>query len=365
MKILFMRPQVEMGGVSRHMLLLAEALEARGHSVSVATSGGDWVARFPSVHHASLYPSSPHKLLLAVAQLARLVRREQIEILHSHHRFTTLVGRGVAWLARVPLVCTVHEFKTNWSGMARLWLAPWVCVPTLALREHLVRVYAALPERISVIQIGPEPTPPAPVVAARLRQELVGAAAGPVVGYIGRLAPEKGVGDLLAALPDVFRAAPAAHALIVGDGVERAALQHEARRLGVAERVHFVGARADGPLVIEAMDVVVAPSLTENFSLSVAEAMAAGRPVVATRVGGLVELVEENVTGLFAPPADPAALARRIVELLQDPERSARFGAAARRTATHWSPAQAAGGMEAFYRRAVETAFRRERVSSK
>jgi glycosyltransferase involved in cell wall biosynthesis len=355
MNILFMRPRADSGGASRHMHALASALAERGHHVMLAVSGGEWLAHFSSfpISLVPLYPSTPVHWLLSAARLARLVRIENIHVMHSHHRFTTMVGRLISHATGVPLVCTVHEFKTNWRWLSSLWLARWVCAPSRALREHLIRFNALAPERVAVVQLGPPPIHPDPAIESRVRRLCGGDCTGPLIAYVGRLAPEKGVDILLRALPEVFHAHPEARAVIVGGGPERRALEALAQLLGVAERVRWAGERADAPQWMAAMSVVAAPSRSENFSLTIAEAMAAARPVVAAAVGGLPEMVEDGVTGYLVPPDDPAMLARRLVEVLSDPSRAAAMGMAGRRKAAEWSPACAAEVTEQVYRHAL------------
>lgn len=353
MKVLFVRPLVEMGGASRHMLSLAAGLAERGHAVTLGASGGEWLPRFTSTFKLPLYPSLPHNLILSAALMTRLVRQEGMEIIHSHHRFSTLVGRIVSGLTAVPLVCTVHEFRFNWRWLAPLWLAPLVCVPSASLGQDLIRRHRISPDCMTVVRpgvapltSGPEPARPPPA-AGRSRSER------PVIGFVGRLASEKGTAVLVQALPSVFNKHAEGRAWIVGDGSERAALEKLSRALGVAERVCFMGERLDAPQLMLEMDVIAVPSLTESFGLTAAEAMAAGRPVVASAVGGLPELIDDGVTGYLVPPGDVEALAQRISDVLADSRRAAAMGEAGRRKSAAWTPARAAEITEAVYRRAM------------
>jgi glycosyltransferase involved in cell wall biosynthesis len=139
-----------------------------------------------------------------------------------------------------------------------------------------------------------------------------------IVGVVARLEAEKGHRTLLDAWPFVRSAQPRAWLLIVGEGSERDALEAQAASLGIAERVVFTGRREDVPAVTAALDVAVLPSYREAQGLSVLEAMALGRPVVASNVGGIPEMIEDGVSGLLVPPNDPEALAGAIVRLLSD-----------------------------------------------
>jgi glycosyltransferase involved in cell wall biosynthesis len=139
-----------------------------------------------------------------------------------------------------------------------------------------------------------------------------------IVGVVARLEPEKGHPTLFEAWPAVLAECPDAYLLVVGEGSRRDALEEQARRLRIAHRVVFTGRRDDVPAVTAALDVAVLPSYREAQGLSILEAMALSRPVVASAVGGIPEMIEHGVTGLLVPPREPEPLARSIVRLLTD-----------------------------------------------
>jgi glycosyltransferase involved in cell wall biosynthesis len=151
-----------------------------------------------------------------------------------------------------------------------------------------------------------------------LRDEYGMEAGSRIVGVVARLEPEKGHPTLFEAWPTVLAICPDAYLLVVGEGSQREALEEQARRLRIAHRVVFTGRRDDVPAVTAALDVAVLPSYREAQGLSILEAMALSRPVVASAVGGIPEMIEDGVTGLLVPPHDPDALARSIVRLLTD-----------------------------------------------
>ena len=155
----------------------------------------------------------------------------------------------------------------------------------------------------------------------------------PLVGAVGRLNPIKGHTYLVAAWPHVVAKVPEARLLLVGPArtADRERLEEQARGTGCADRIHFLGQRRDVPGILPHLDLVALPSLTEGFSNVIIEAGAAGRPVVATRVGGNPEAIVEGETGLLVPARDPEALAGAIISLLRDPAKRARMGEAARR----------------------------------
>jgi len=139
-----------------------------------------------------------------------------------------------------------------------------------------------------------------------------------IVGVVARLDPEKGHPTLLEAWPAVLRSCPDAYLLVVGEGSQREELERLANELRIAHRVVFAGRRDDIPAVTAALDVAVLPSYREAQGLTILEAMALSRPVVASNVGGIPEMISDGVTGLLVPPRDPDALALAIARLLRD-----------------------------------------------
>ena len=146
----------------------------------------------------------------------------------------------------------------------------------------------------------------------------------PVVLTVGRLMVQKGHRNLVAAVPELAARFPDLAVVIIGSGYLHAQLADQAAALGVGDRVHLVGHRTDARMLLDAADVFVLPSRQEAMPLAAIEAMDAGLPVVATRVLGTAEVVVDGETGTLVPPEDPAALARAVGELLDDPERAQR-----------------------------------------
>ena len=173
---------------------------------------------------------------------------------------------------------------------------------------------------------------------------------GFVLGAVGRLEEQKGQHNLLTAMAGVRRQIPEATLILVGDGRQRQALERQTRELGLAESVRFLGTRRDLALIYRALDLYVQPSLWEGLPLALLKAMGAGLPVLATRVSGAMELIEDGVNGRLAPPADPEALGRVLVELYGRPQLRARLGAAARLTIReHYSLDAMLAGLEQLY----------------
>jgi glycosyltransferase involved in cell wall biosynthesis len=190
------------------------------------------------------------------------------------------------------------------------------------------------------VQVVPNPVsvPEALRPAAEVRESLGLSPGRRLVATSGRLTPEKGFADLIAAADAL---PPDVDVLVFGDGPERARLEAQRAALRTGARVRFLGWWPDAPACVAAADVCVVPSRWEEaFCLAAAEPLARGRPLVATRVGAIPELVHDGVTGLLVPPADPPALSAAIRRLLDDPDLAAALGHAGRRhvVATHAWP---------------------------
>jgi glycosyltransferase involved in cell wall biosynthesis len=161
--------------------------------------------------------------------------------------------------------------------------------------------------------------------AEELKREL-GLGESKVVGVVAKLSPVKGHGHFLEAAAFILKAAGDVRFLIVGDGSERTRLEREAGELGLSGKVHFIGVRDDVPAVLKLMDVLVLSSLSEGSPNVVLEAMAAGVPVVAMRVGGVPEVVEDGVSGFLVDPGDAPGLSNAVLRLLNDADRAREMG---------------------------------------
>jgi len=184
-----------------------------------------------------------------------------------------------------------------------------------------------------VIVNGVDPAPyRAPVDLTALRACLgIGAHPGPIIGWVGRLAPEKGLIHLIRAVARLRQEMPEVLTLLAGEGDLRGALESEIRSLGLKSQVLFLGARSDVPALMRLFDVFALPSLREGMPLVLLEAMAASVPIVATSVGGNPEVVRHGATGLLVPPADPDALAAALRRVLSSKELRSEYAAEASR----------------------------------
>jgi glycosyltransferase involved in cell wall biosynthesis len=271
--------------------------------------------------------------------IAAIVRDFDIDLLHCHHYTPFVYGQLAALLCRMrPTLYTEHgrlsdsppSLKRRLLNPALTRFAEAIFAVSEDLRRHMIA--EGLPaRRIRVIYNGVEPGRlPSDRDRADARARLGLSRDAFVVGSVGRLDPVKDFSALLRAFAALPPMTPPAVLAIVGDGPASAPLKEEAGRLGVGERTRFLGYRADVRAVLPACDVYVNSSVHEGVSLTILEAMAAGLPVVASRVGGTPEIVEHGRTGFLVPPRSPAALAQEIARLAGDPDARKAFGDAGR-----------------------------------
>lgn len=284
----------------------------------------------------NLYGPRAMRQLLRLAAHFRAVRAD---VVHCHDIYTNAFGTAAARLAGVPLVIASRRW---WNALPSRALTVAnragyrIAHRILANSEAVGRLVEA--EGVPAGKVFVLPNfledaafePMAPDERARVLASLGVPPGATVAGLVARLSAEKRVDILLRAFARLPAGLAEAHLVIVGDGGERPALEALARELGVADRTHFAGHRPNRPNSHGLFDLSVLCSDREGFPNSVVEAMAAGRPVVATRVGGVSDAVDDGATGVLVPPDDVPALSAAIASLLADPDRRERLGSAGR-----------------------------------
>ena len=269
-----------------------------------------------------------------VRDLYRLFRRERPHVVHTHAWGTLLEGLVAARAARVPVVVHGEHGTLQLRGYQR-WLqrlgwsaADRVLSVSSKLAERMAAATGFDARRITMIRNGVHLDRFQPADRAAARRAL-GIPDGLVVGTVGRLVPVKDHATLVDAVAELRRSGVVTTLVIAGDGPERGALEMRAAAAGVDLRL--LGYRSDVERVLGALDVFVLSSVSEGLSNTILEAMAAARPVVATRVGGAEEMIDDGRTGVLVPPSDPGAMAAALRRLLGAGDAGAAMGTAARR----------------------------------
>jgi glycosyltransferase involved in cell wall biosynthesis len=355
------------GGVGRHLCDLIEGLTANGDEVILCSPAIPLGLHEP-VRHVPLdlrRAIAPSADLAALRSFVRIVRDVRPDLIHAHSSKAGAIARLARPFApRLPVLYTPHGYAfAGHFNRASERLAYRVVERVLApLASRVVCVCEA--EARLARSVGP---------SGRVRVVHNGIAAaadgaldprvaelarrGPVIGALTLLRPGKGLETLIAAMPDVLSAHPDAQLAVVGDGPDEAVLQAQARALGVADAVHFLGPSTDPMSALRGMDVFVHPSWAEAFPYVILEAMSLARPILASDVGGIGEAIIDGHSGLLVPARDQRRLAQALSGLLADPSRRALLGdAALRRVRLEFTRSVMIDGVSAVYAEAVDRA---------
>lgn len=345
------------GGMARHVIALMSGLRGEGYELAVACDPDGMIAEAARAREIPVYPvafrggASPTRAMLAAWQLSGAIGSFQAHIVHTHSYHAGLVGAVSTPLARpARMVATMHSYPPyarDGQGLGssgrlavRLILgrASRVVVVSEALRHSLLPFRPDAAAKTVVIPNGVSVTSEPPLSQAQVRAAYALPAGVPLLGMVARLAPQKGIPEYLRCVRLVLEGWPDAHALLVGDGPLRAQAEALARDLHIEDRLHLLGQLDSARGAIWALDVLVIASTSEGSSVVAMEAMALGKPVVATAVGGVPEVVTEGITGFVVPPGSPEALADAVVRVLADPEAAQAMGDRGRqRVATHFA----------------------------
>lgn len=326
--VLLLTGRFEVRGSCAYSLRLAKGLPSRGIAPQVICPDAQLVdpAQRRSLGLREVPRlDSPLWGRLSVSLLARELIRNPPRMIHVQSRRVLWQGNWLARRLRLPLVVTVHDHPQPHEKLPvdRLWCRRIIAVSESVRSDILSRT--DLPgELVSVIASGVEtghqlecPVPFEPTHV-------------PVVGTAGPLEAVKGVPFFLSAAQQVLETGRDVEFVVAGAGPEEANLRYLARQLGIAGRVTFVPYLFDFAKSLKAMDVFCLPSLQQGLGTIMLEAMSLGRPVIASGVGGVFSVVRDGETGLIVPPSNSGELARRILELLNDPVRARAIGTAAR-----------------------------------
>lgn len=335
---------MEVGGAQRQVLNLFQAADRARFDlrlICLAEKGafGEQLERegFP----VRVIGKGRRVSLAMLMKLVSVLREWKPDVVHCSVFTANLWGRGAAILAGVPMVIA-HEQSTvsleKWYRRLIDRVLSWKTHRILAvsddLRRRIVEEEEIAPRRVAVLYnaIDCASVQAAEPKAIEEPLQLPGCP-GRRIGIVGRLEYRKDHLTLIRAAARVAQEMPEAAFLLVGDGPERGRLEEEIARLQIDQNVFLLGERADVPRLLHAFDIYVLCSITEGLSLSILEAMAAGLPIVATRVGGNPELLDEGRAGLLVPSGDPEALAQAILRLLREPEHARKLAQAAKERA--------------------------------
>ncbi|MBI4381363.1 MAG: glycosyltransferase [candidate division NC10 bacterium] len=349
-RLLHLADTADRGGGETYLFLLADRLPRDRYALSVlCPSEGLLSERLRKIGvHVVLFEIPRLLSPAALLRLIRLLRKLRPDIMQSHgarmNFYAALAGR---WAGVPVIVSTIHNSLYDYpiSSIRRslyllgerltFALSDQILCVADALAQDLIRRSSRDPAKIQVIRNGVdlEAFDPKTVDGSTVRRAFGLEKDTPLIGIVGRMTPQKGHRDLLTALVQIKASVPTVRVMIVGDGPLRDELVQYAGGHRLDDCCIFTGMREDIPAIMGALDVVALPSLSEGLPFILLEAMAMGKPVVATRVNGVSEVVEDGVTAFLVPPRTPDLLAQAIITLLLNRKLASMLGAAARRQA--------------------------------
>lgn len=274
-----------------------------------------------------------------VLDLHRLMKKKQIHIVRTHRYRSNFYGRIAAFLAGVPtIIASVHDnYRTDKRPERRIinrmlsHITDKIVAVSEEVKKDIIRYdkiepskVVVLPNGIDVERFNPKGN------FADIRKEFSIKQGAIVVGFIGRIVPAKGLQYLIDSIPYVNEEFKNIKLLIIGEGSIVARLHEQAKEKKVYDSIIFTGRRRDIPDILSCIDVFVMPSIAEGLPNALLEAMAMGKPIVATEVGGIPEVMKNGVNGLLVPPRDPSALATAMKGLIGNDRLAAQMGDAAR-----------------------------------
>jgi len=324
MRILQILPELRVGGVETGTVDFAKYLKEHGQHNVVVSNGGALVEEIEKngIRHYTLpvHKKSFWVMLRCVKALRKIILEENIEIVHARSRVPAWVAFFACRGTAAQFIVTCHGYYSKQPFSAIMAWAKLTIVPSEVIGHHMIDDFRVPAETIRCI--------PRSVDLKKFtfnRAEAPGKTT-PVIAIVGRLSPIKGHIYFLRAIAKVIRSNPYVRVWIIGDAppkreAYRAELESMVRHLGLSEKVEFLGSRKDVPQLLSQVDVLVmASTVPESFGRVILEAQAAGAPVVATNVGGVVEIIDDEKTGLLVIPKDPDAMAAAILRILNDPK---------------------------------------------
>ena len=274
-----------------------------------------------------------------VLELYRLMKKKQIHVVRTHRYRSNLYGRLAAFLAGVPvIIASVHDnYRTDKRPKRRIMnrilskITDKIVAVSEDVKEDIIRYDSINPSKIDVIPNGidverfnPEKN------TTDIRKEFSLEDDDIVIGFIGRIVPAKGLEYLLNALPYLKEEFKSIKLLIVGEGSLVEKLKESAKKNNIFDNILFTGRRRDIPEILASINIFVMPSIAEGLPNALLEAMAMGKPIVTTEVGGIPEIVKNGFNGLLVPPRDTLSLSKAIKELISNDRLAAKLGQAAR-----------------------------------
>ena len=320
MNILQILPSLDVGGVETGTIDLARHLVAAGHKAITVSSGGRLVRELDKIgarhYNLDVGRKSPLNIIKMVGKLTEIIKREDIDIVHARSRVPALIAYFACRKTGRVFITTAHGYYKKHSLSAVMGWGRFVIVASNIMAKHMVHDFGVPHDRIRLIPRGVDLT------RFRFRDPAAYHPNAFTVGMVSRITPLKGNLDFIKAVSILSRQIPKLGAVIVGDAPKekyKEDLELLIRRLGLTETIESRPATQDVPAVMRELDVAVSATITpEAFGRVIIEAQASGVPVVSTKVGGVVDIVEDGETGLMCLPQNPKDMAEKVLTLYKD-----------------------------------------------
>ena len=337
MKILQILPELNVGGVETGTVDFAKYLVTHGHQSIVVSNGGKLVPILEETGTKHYTLPVDRKSLWTIFEMIKALRKiiqdEKVDIVHARSRVPAWIAYFACRRTNAAFITTCHGFyKNKWFSQVMSW-SKLTIVPSLAIGHHMIEDYDVLPENIRCIARSVD------LERFKVQHPIITEPKSfYTVAILGRITPLKGHSYFLKAMAKVIRTNPFVKVLIIGDAPAkkyyyRQELETLAHRLGIKSQVEFLGNRSDIPDLLVHVDLLVFSSIEpESFGRAIVEAQAAGVPVIATKVGGVVDIIEDGKNGILVMPKDIEAMATQTLRILGDPKLASRLVEQAQKT---------------------------------
>lgn len=363
-RVLLLVTKLELGGAQQIVLSTAKALDRSKFEVEIATTPGLLLDEALSIPRSRVWiiphmvrTPSPLNDIMAFLELLRLMRIRGYHLVHTHGSKAGILGRIAAWVYRVPVI--IHTYHGFGFHRYQPWYERWLYVGlervAAKVSKRLIAVSEANIRKGIAHRIG-DPSKYVLIHGGTKIEEFTRASSSvnrrekrielgldpdkPVVCMVACLKPQKAPLDFVELAYKVSLEFPDAQFLLVGDGILRPAVERRVRDLGLEGRFFLSGWRWDVPEIMASIDILVLTSLWEGLPLVIPQAMASGKPVVATKVDGSEEAVVEGETGFLVRPRDVDGASRTVLKLLSDPDLRKRMGEKGREMAPYFDEAR-------------------------
>jgi len=339
MNIVHLIPGLGMGGAEKVVLTLCREMDRSRYSPFVVYWNDDEALLAPLKDSgAGVIKIKPGKVISidTVLMISGVLRGVKADLVHTHFMDADLLGFLSSRFLKIPQVIDIHSypFPLGWKHAFRYRVlscfADRILCVSNAVKDHLVRKTGISSGKIAVVYNGIDPDGGYGVISEDGKTAVKNALGidknETVIGNVSRLIPDKGQKYLLLAAPEIIKKYPKVKFLIIGDGVLRNELESLARELGINSKVVFAGTRRDVPALLGIMDIFVFPTFNEALGISVLEAMAAGKPVIATDDAAIPEIIRHDREGILVHPGDAAAIAMAVERLLGDRDAADQMG---------------------------------------